>query len=127
MNAHATSTPKGDSAELNAVRRLLESGGGPRTAVPHMVSHKGQLGHLLGAAGSVEAGIALLSLKHGAIPGNANLESLDEGLESSGVNLVRENVIDVGDEWIGRRRLVLKNSFGFGGTNVSLLFAEYKS
>ena len=62
MNAHATSTPKGDSAELNAVRRLLESGGGPRT-VPYMVSHKGQLGHLLGAAGSVEAGIALLSLQ----------------------------------------------------------------
>ena len=126
MNAHATSTPKGDSAEVNAVMNLLGSSDGSRT-VPFMVSHKGQLGHLLGAAGSVEAGIALLSLKHDAIPGNANLENLDEGLEIDGVNLVRENVTNVDDEWRDRRRLVLKNSFGFGGTNVSLLFAEYKS
>ena len=125
VNAHATSTPKGDNAEVNAVTRLLENSG-TKTS-PHMVSHKGQLGHLLGAAGSVEAGLALLSLNRGAIPGNANLENLDDGLDSSGVNLVRDNVTEVGDEWRGRRRLVLKNSFGFGGTNVSLLFAEYKS
>ena len=125
VNAHATSTPKGDTAEVNAVTRLLESRSG-RT-IPYMVSHKGQLGHLLGAAGSVEAGLSLISLKRGAIPGNANLENLEDGLESSGVKLVRDNVTEVDKEWRGRRRLVLKNSFGFGGTNVSLLFAEYKS
>ena len=60
MNAHATSTPKGDTAEVNAVMKLLQDRDGPKTTVPYMVSHKGQLGHLLGAAGSVEAGIALL-------------------------------------------------------------------
>ena len=61
------------------------------------------------------------------IPANANLENLDEALEDCGdVNLVRDSVTEVGEEWRGRRRLLLKNSCGFGGTNVSLLFAEHK-
>jgi 3-oxoacyl-[acyl-carrier-protein] synthase II len=126
VNAHATSTPKGDNAEVAAVRRLLKSRSGLRP--PFMVSHKGQLGHMLGAAGSTESALALLSLRHGLIPANANLETLDDDLDDCEVRLVRENVFAVDDgEWNSRRRLVLKNSFGFGGTNVSLLFSEFKN
>ncbi len=122
VNAHATSTPKGDEAEVKAVKQLIEESGA--ASRPFMVSHKGQLGHLLGAAGSVESALAILSLKHGMIPANKNLDTADEGMEDCGLHLVREMVSD--REKSGGKRLVLKNSFGFGGTNVSLLFCDFQ-
>ena len=68
-----------------------------------------------------EAPWALLRLKNGVIPANVNLHALDESVEQFGVELVKENVSLPSNE----RRLALKNSFGFGGTNVSLLFSTF--
>ncbi len=125
INAHATSTPKGDVAEMVAVEKLLGGAGRRR---PFVVSNKGNIGHLLGAAGSVESGFALLSLRHGVIPRNINLDRVDQEIPCSDL-LVTENMEDSEGSSSSnvptRRRLLLKNSFGFGGTNVSLLFSNF--
>ena len=122
INAHATSTPRGDIAELEAIVQILKG----RETRPFVSSNKGNLGHLLGAAGAVESALALQSLKSGTIPKCANLVNFDEKTKSAldSVNLLQENVEDKRNT--DSRRLILKNSFGFGGTNVSLLFGEYK-
>ncbi|XP_037090852.1 3-oxoacyl-[acyl-carrier-protein] synthase, mitochondrial-like [Pollicipes pollicipes] len=114
VNAHATGTPLGDRAELRAVAALLT------TSRPLVTSNKGALGHLLAGAGSVEAAMTVMSCRHGLVPPTANLthpEPVD------GVRLVAPRAA----EWksSGRRRVALKNSFGFGGTNTSLCFAEF--
>ncbi|MBZ6377482.1 beta-ketoacyl-[acyl-carrier-protein] synthase II [Pacificimonas flava] len=109
INAHGTSTPLGDEIELNAVRRLFGS------AIDHvsMSSTKSAIGHLLGGAGAVEAIFCLLAMRDQVAPPTINLENPSEGCK--GVDLVpltpKEREI----------RAVLNNSFGFGGTNASLV------
>ncbi|XP_043226710.1 3-oxoacyl-[acyl-carrier-protein] synthase, mitochondrial-like [Amphibalanus amphitrite] len=114
VNAHATGTPLGDRAELGAVAALLAG------SQPLVTSCKGSLGHLLAAAGAVEAAATALSCRYGLVPPTANLahpEPVD------GVRLV---VPPRAAHWrTAGRRVALKNSFGFGGTNTSLCFAEF--
>jgi 3-oxoacyl-[acyl-carrier-protein] synthase II len=110
INAHATSTQAGDIAEARAIERLLGSAAG-RVAVS---STKGVTGHLLGAAGAIEAVFTVLAIHEGRIPPTANLENPDAGLALDLVpGAARER----------RVRYALSNSFGFGGTNAALLCA----
>jgi 3-oxoacyl-[acyl-carrier-protein] synthase II len=112
INAHGTSTPLGDEIELRAVERLLGNAAGELV----MSSTKSATGHLLGAAGSVEAIFSILAMRDGVAPPTLNLD--DPSVETP-VDLVphaaRERRIDV----------ALSNSFGFGGTNASLVFRRY--
>ena len=115
VNAHATSTPLGDRAEATALARVLEGG---RALV---TSNKGALGHLLGAAGAVEAVFSVLSVKTGRVPPCINIETLDPNIAKLGLNIVRGEAVVCDAE----KRILLKNSFGFGGTNASLVFENY--
>ena len=112
VNAHGTSTPLGDMIELGAIRRLF----GTALDTMSMSSTKSAIGHLLGAAGSVEAIFSILAMRDGVAPPTLNLDNPSEGCE--GVDLVphkaKERNIDA----------VLSNSFGFGGTNASLVFVR---
>ena len=112
INAHGTSTPLGDMIELNAVRRLF----GTDISGISMSSTKSSIGHLLGAAGSVEAIFSLLAMRDNVVPPTLNLNNPSEGCED--VNLVPH----VAQEMI--TDAVLSNSFGFGGTNASLVFKK---
>ncbi len=114
VNAHATSTSVGDVAECRAISAVF---GDHARQLLHVVSHKGSLGHLLGAAGAVESVAAVLSLRDQVIPPNATLEEADADCSS----LVR---LAGNSEIRGPVQAVLKNSFGFGGTNCSLLFVK---
>lgn len=114
VNAHATSTPLGDALELKAIKTLFER-------EVFVSSTKGAHGHLLGAAGNLEAAFTILGCAEGVIPPNVNLEEPCE--ETQGVVCPTQLT-----EWKteGRRRVALKNSFGFGGTNAALCIAEYR-
>ena len=108
VNAHGTSTPLGDEIELGAVKRLF----GDAAKQISMSSTKSAIGHLLGAAGSVEAIYSLLAVHHQTVPPTLNLDRPSEGCD---LDLV---------PYEARRRRVraaLSNSFGFGGTNASLI------
>ncbi|EDQ85863.1 uncharacterized protein MONBRDRAFT_34033 [Monosiga brevicollis MX1] len=107
VNAHATSTPIGDEIEGRAIAQVC----GPSVAVS---STKGATGHLLGAAGALEAAFAILALKHQTAPPTLNLESPAEGLDLNLLTQATQLSLDV----------ALSNSFGFGGTNVSLAFGK---
>jgi 3-oxoacyl-[acyl-carrier-protein] synthase II len=109
VNAHGTSTPLGDEIELGAVKRLF----GPAAHKISMSSTKSAVGHLLGAAGSVEAIYSILSIKDQVVPPTLNLDNPSEGCD-----------IDLVPKQAKRRkvRAALSNSFGFGGTNASLVF-----
>ena len=108
VNAHGTSTPVGDEIELNAVTRLLGNHAGDVT----MSSTKSAIGHLLGAAGSVEAIFCLLAIRDQVAPPTLNLD-----------NPSVETSIDLAPKAAVKRRIdvALSNSFGFGGTNASLV------
>ena len=108
INAHGTSTPKGDIIELNAVKRLF----GDAVDSLSMSSTKSSTGHLLGAAGSVELIYSALSINNKIAPATLNLENPSEGCD---IDLVP---INPKDKKISH---VLSNSFGFGGTNASLV------
>ncbi len=112
INAHGTSTPLGDEIELGAVQRLV----GNAAAHVSMSSTKSCVGHLLGAAGAVEAIYSILAMRDGIAPPTLNL---DNPSVQTAIDLVphkaREHDIDI----------VLSNSFGFGGTNASLIFRRY--
>lgn len=124
INAHATSTPLGDDIECNAIEHLFYSEGEEdtqnRESSLTVTSCKAAIGHLLGGAGSVEAIFAMLSCKDATIPHCLNLESPLE---------TRRNLIDfVRDKprpWDQKTRILVKNSFGFGGTNASLVISNY--
>ncbi|WP_027134755.1 beta-ketoacyl-ACP synthase II [Geminicoccus roseus] len=109
VNAHGTSTPLGDEIELGAVKRLFGDAAGRIS----MSSTKSAVGHLLGAAGSVEAIFSILALRHGIAPPTLNLENPEEAAQ--GVDLVPLKARE------RRIRNALSNSFGFGGTNASLI------
>ena len=108
INAHGTSTPLGDEIEHAAVKRLF----GNAAYELAMSSTKSAIGHLLGAAGSVEAIFSILAINNGIVPPTLNLEKPSDGCD---LNLVphtaQERNINV----------ILSNSFGFGGTNASLV------
>lgn len=111
INAHGTSTPAGDVAESRAVESVLGSDAG-QVAVS---STKSMIGHLLGAAGAVEAIFSILAIRDQVCPPTINLDNPDEGCNLNYVpNTAQEREI----------HSVLSNSFGFGGTNGSLLFSR---
>jgi 3-oxoacyl-[acyl-carrier-protein] synthase II len=110
INAHGTSTPLGDEIELGAVKRLF----GDHSYKLSMSSTKSAIGHLLGAAGSVEAIFAILALRDGVVPPTLNL---DNPSPSCDIDLVPKQARE------RKVSYVLSNSFGFGGTNASLIFA----
>lgn len=109
INAHGTSTPLGDELELGAVRRLF----GDAIGGLSMSSTKSAIGHLLGGAGAVESIFCMLAMRDGIVPPTLNLDNPSENC--AGVDLVPH----VAKE--RRVRAVLNNSFGFGGTNASLV------
>ncbi|KRG70857.1 3-oxoacyl-ACP synthase [Pseudoxanthomonas dokdonensis] len=109
LNAHGTSTPLGDLAETLAMKRVL----GDHAYKTMVSSTKSMTGHLLGAAGGVEAIFSVLALHHGIIPPTINLDEPGEGCDLDYVpNVAREAKVDV----------VMSNGFGFGGTNGTLVF-----
>lgn len=111
VNAHGTSTPLGDEIELGAVKRLF----GDHAYKLSMSSTKSAIGHLLGAAGAVEAIFSVLSLQNGIVPPTLNLENPSEGCDIDLVPLkAKERTV----------KYALSNSFGFGGTNASLVFGK---
>ena len=110
LNAHGTSTPAGDIVELRAARNAFGD------KLPRISSTKSLSGHSLGAAGVHEAIYCLLMLEGDFIAGSANIETLDP--EAEGFPIVRETVTNAG------LRTVMSNSFGFGGTNASLVLRK---
>ena len=109
INAHGTSTPLGDEIELNAVKRAF----GAAANDVYMSSTKSAVGHLLGAAGAVEAIYSILAIRDGVAPPTLNLDNPSEGCDMELVaHTPKEKLI----------KAVLSNSFGFGGTNASLVF-----
>ncbi len=113
INAHGTSTRAGDVAETQAIKSVF----GSHAYELCVSSSKSMMGHLLGAAGAAEAIISVLALKDQIVPPTINLDNVDEECDLDYVpQTAREKQIDV----------VLTNSFGFGGTNGSLVFSSYK-
>jgi 3-oxoacyl-[acyl-carrier-protein] synthase II len=112
INAHGTSTPLGDELELGAVRRLF----GNAISTVSMSSTKSAIGHLLGGAGAVESIFCILALRDQIVPPTLNLDNPSEGCE--GVDLVPHKAKE------RQVRAVLNNSFGFGGTNASLVMKQ---
>jgi 3-oxoacyl-[acyl-carrier-protein] synthase-1 len=110
INAHGTSTPVGDIQELNAVREVF----GNDDQMPWIGSTKSLSGHSLGAAGVQEAVYSLLMMRDDFVAASANIEQLDDG--ATGLKIVREHIDNAG------LQRVMSNSFGFGGTNATLIF-----
>jgi len=115
INTHGTSTPVGDVAELKAIRHVFGNGSGNQ--VPYFSSTKSLTGHALGAAGVHEAIYSLLMMENDFIAASANVDDPDP--ETEGMPLVTERKDDIG------LRTVMSNSFGFGGTNCSLVFRRF--
>ncbi len=110
VNAHGTSTVLGDKIELNAITRLFN-----KNKNLFVSSTKSSIGHLLGAAGSVEAIFSILAIKNNTMPATLNLEN---PIESANINLIPKEPISE------KVNVALSNSFGFGGTNTALLFKD---
>jgi 3-oxoacyl-[acyl-carrier-protein] synthase II len=109
INAHGTSTPAGDLAESRAIERCF----GEYAKKVMVSSTKSMTGHLLGAAGGVEAIFSILAMRDGVVPPTINLDQPGEGCDLDYVpNTARQVKVDV----------ALSNSFGFGGTNGTLVF-----
>ena len=109
INAHGTSTPAGDITELNAIYSVFGED------LPMISSTKSLSGHSLGAAGVHESIFSLIMIKEGFVVGSANIENLDEG--AADFPIVRENTKKEVNK-------ILSNSFGFGGTNATLIFEK---
>jgi 3-oxoacyl-[acyl-carrier-protein] synthase II len=120
INAHATSTPTGDLAEIKAIKKLF----GQNSNKIYISSFKGSLGHLLGAAGAAEIILTILSLKNRMIAPSANLDEIDPAFElTPNLEIVSKDKVILGQS---SRIIALKNSFGFGGTNASICIGNYK-
>lgn len=114
INAHGTSTQVGDVAEVAAIKSVF----GEHAYKLSVSSTKSMTGHLLGAAGAIEAIFSLLALRDSQLPPTINLDNADEGCDLDFVpNVSRAATLDV----------VLSNSFGFGGTNGTLIFRRYRA
>ncbi len=111
INAHGTSTPVGDLAELNAVKEVFGEG-----RIPAISSTKSLSGHSLGAAGVQEAIYSLLMLEHGFAAASAHIDQLDPAAEGLPILLERRDA---------PMTTVMSNSFGFGGTNGTLVFSKF--
>ncbi|KAF2292348.1 hypothetical protein GH714_020432 [Hevea brasiliensis] len=114
INAHATSTPLGDAVEASAIKTIFSEHA--TSGALTLSSTKGAIGHLLGAAGSVEAIFSVLAIRHGIAPLTLNLTKPDPIFKDKFMPLNASKEMPV--------RAALSNSFGFGGTNASLLFAS---
>ena len=112
INAHATSTPIGDDIELNSIERLFSES---QKELPFVSSCKGSLGHLLAAAGSVEAILTIMAVKNNILPHTLN---------TNVVSSEYENLVLYQPEY-GEVRAAISNSFGFGGNNSSVLFEKF--
>ena len=112
INAHGTSTPAGDTKELEALRSVF---GGEN--LPWVSSTKSLTGHALGAAGVNEAIYSLLMMQENFLSASANITELDEG--AAGIPIVRERQDNI------TLNTIMSNSFGFGGTNATLIFQRY--
>ena len=107
INAHGTSTPMGDLAETNAIKEVFKN------KIPSISSTKSMTGHTLGAAGALESVFSIMTLKDGIIPPTINLNNPDPKCDLDYTpNIAREKKVQI----------VMNNSFGFGGTNSSLIF-----
>jgi len=118
INAHATSTALGDAAENTAIKSLMmDDGGVTRTSDINVSSTKGAVGHLLGAAGAVEALFSVLALSESVMPPTLNLQNQTAGFDCNyAAGEAQHRNIDI----------ALTNSFGFGGTNASLCFRKIR-
>jgi 3-oxoacyl-[acyl-carrier-protein] synthase-1 len=113
INTHGTSTPVGDSREMGAIREVFGN------KMPYITSTKSLTGHSLGAAGVQESIYSILMMQGGFIGESAHIEALDPEFE--GMPIVRKRIDDA------RIDTVLSNSFGFGGTNATLIFQRYSA
>ncbi len=113
IQAHATGTPVGDLAEATALTKLL----GQDFADLPVTAPKGQLGHLLGGAGAVETILALQALREGLVPPTLNASPLDPLVS---LEVVQEKPLEL-ETTKHSERYALKNAFGFGGHNISLI------
>jgi 3-oxoacyl-[acyl-carrier-protein] synthase II len=111
INAHGTSTPVGDLAELGAIKKVFAE-----TQIPLVGSTKSLSGHSLGAAGVQEAIYSLLMLENNFVAASANIDNLDEQAQGMPIVLERKDNADL--------KAVMSNSFGFGGTNACLVFEK---
>lgn len=113
LNAHATSTPEGDKAELQAIKSIFGAHA-PRVAV---TANKSMLGHTLGAAGAIEAIVTIETMRHSCVPPTINLEDPDPAAD--GLDLTP------GKAAFREIRVAISNSFGFGGQNTTVVFRRW--
>ena len=114
INAHGTSTPSGDGEEATAIASLFPDAAGHL----HVSSTKSMTGHLLGAAGALESMFSILAIREGRIPPTINLDHLDARCAQLGLDFTAHRMVEK------RLNYALSNSFGFGGTNASLIFGR---
>jgi 3-oxoacyl-[acyl-carrier-protein] synthase II len=115
VNAHATSTPEGDKAELQSIRTIF----GDRAGEIPVTANKSMLGHTLGAAGAIEAIVTIQSIRESCVPPTINLDDPDDAAE--GLNLT-PNTAQAHDI-----RTAMSNSFGFGGQNTTLIIRRWEA
>ncbi len=113
VNAHATSTPEGDKAELQAIKTIF----GDHAGSVAITANKSMMGHTLGAAGAIEAIATVMALREGCVPPTINLEDPDP--EAEGLDIV------TGEAAQREITVALSNSFGFGGQNTALVFRRW--
>lgn len=114
VNSHGTSTPTGDGLEAKAIARVFQK----NKNILHVSSTKSSTGHMLGASGAAESVFSILSLKNGIIPATQNLDNLDEECAATGLNFTAKNPVNK------QYKVAASNSFGFGGTNATLIFGK---
>ena len=113
INAHGTSTQQNDINETNAIKKVF----GDHSSKLLVSSTKSITGHLLGAAGGLEAGISSLALHEGCVPPTINLDNPQEGCD---LNYVPHTTVEE------KINIAVSNSFGFGGTNCTLIFKKFE-
>ncbi len=125
VNAHGTSTPAGDAEEARAIARALSVDSSnlnlPVTERVYVSSTKSMSGHMLGAAGAFETMVCVMAIREGRIPPTINLNNLDPACAATGLDFVAHQAVSRSVE------AALSNSFGFGGTNASLIVRRYRS
>jgi 3-oxoacyl-[acyl-carrier-protein] synthase II len=114
VNSHGTSTPAGDSLEAQGIAKVFQNS----KNTLNVSSTKSMTGHLLGAAGGTEAAFSVLALHHGIIPPTINLDKVDDESAATGLNFTPNHAVKK------NLKYALSNSFGFGGTNGSLIFGK---